>query len=132
MNTIQYYATPAGSLELTIQNNRLIKAIFVDEPINAEFITTPPPLLLDGTPFQLKVWQEAQNIPSGIAITYKDLARKIGHPASWRAVANALANNKISYFIPCHRIINSAGKLAGYRWGIHRKKILLEAERLEE
>lgn len=128
MYTIKQYATPAGTIQLTIENNKLIQAIFVDQPSNQDYITTPPPLLLQGTPFQIKVWQAAQKIPAGVTITYKDLAIKIGHPAAWRAVANALANNKISYFIPCHRIIGSTGKLAGYRWGIERKKILLDAE----
>ena len=128
MHTIKQYATPAGTIELTIENNKLTQAVFVDTPSNQEYITTPPALLLQGTPFQIKVWQAAQKIPSGVTVTYKELAVTIGHPASWRAVANALANNKISYFIPCHRIIGSTGKLAGYRWGIERKKLLLEAE----
>lgn len=126
---IQYYSTLAGILELTIENERLTAAVFIDNSSsNLATIADIPPLFLQGTQFQLKVWRATQQIPAGKTTTYKDLASAIGHPGSWRAVANALANNKIAYFIPCHRVVGSNGKLAGYKWGIERKKVLLKIE----
>ena len=129
MNIIKHHSTPAGILEITIHNEQMIHALFIDSPLQKlPMITEIPPLSLQGTPFQIKVWQAAQTIPAGKTATYKDLAAAIGHHGAWRAVANALAKNKIAYFIPCHRVVSSDGKLAGYKWGLERKRILLEAE----
>lgn len=129
MNTIKHYSTPAGVIEITIQNKHMIRAIFIDNPVQElSLITQVPKLSLQGTPFQIKVWQAAQAIPAGTTTTYKNLAIAIGHPKAWRAVATALGDNKIVYFVPCHRVIASNGKLAGYAYGLERKKILLESE----
>lgn len=87
-------------------------------------------IILIGTPFQIKVWQAALQIPAGTTKTYQDLAQTIGHPKAHRAVATALARNNIAYFIPCHRIIRKDGQLGGYKWGIEKKLSLLNAEKI--
>ena len=133
MNTIKHYSSPAGIIEITIQNEHIVHARFVDNPVQkVTTITQIPELSLQGTPFQIKVWQAALQIPAGKTSTYKSLAIAIGHPKAWRAVATALGDNKIVYFVPCHRVIASNGKLAGYAYGLGRKKILLEAEGAQE
>jgi len=81
-----------------------------------------------GTDFQQKVWSELQKIPAGEVISYAQLAQRMGRPKAVRAVANACAKNNLAIIIPCHRVIGSNGSLTGYRWGIDKKKILLERE----
>ncbi len=81
-----------------------------------------------GTDFQLKVWQTLQKIPKGRTLTYTEVAKEIGRPKAIRAVASACARNKIAILIPCHRVVREGGALAGYRWGLQRKKNLLELE----
>ncbi len=88
----------------------------------------PPPLDLRGTPFRRRVWQELGLIPSGSTISYAELARRLGAPKAVRAVAQACAANPIALAIPCHRVIASNGSLRGYRWGVERKRALLERE----
>lgn len=133
MNITQaYYATPAGTLALTLDNGTIIKAVFIDNPPqepSCDYISHTPSLREQGTEFQIKVWRATQQIPAGKTASYKDIASAIGHSGSWRAVAKALAANKIAYFIPCHRIVKSDGKMSGYKWGIERKRILLESEK---
>lgn len=87
-----------------------------------------PPLDLQATAFQRRVWQELQKIPRGTTKTYTDVARALGKPRSVRAVARACATNPVSIVVPCHRVIRSDGNLAGYRWGLQRKQKLLERE----
>ncbi len=82
-----------------------------------------------GTEFQKKVWQALQAIPYGSTVSYAQLAKSIGQPTAVRAVAGANALNPVSIMIPCHRVIASDGKLAGYAGGIDRKKWLLRHER---
>jgi AraC family transcriptional regulator of adaptative response/methylated-DNA-[protein]-cysteine methyltransferase len=93
----------------------------------------PVRLLLNGTNFQIKVWEALLRIPPGRVVSYADIALQIGMPGSARAVGNAVSRNPIAVIIPCHRVIRKAGDLGGYRWGIPRKKALLgwEAARLE-
>lgn len=86
------------------------------------------PLHLRGTAFQQRVWQALQEIPAGKTLSYTELAAKIGQPKAARAVASACANNTIAVLIPCHRIVRGDGSLSGYRWGIERKRQLLERE----
>jgi len=81
-----------------------------------------------GTLFQRRVWDELRNIPIGATISYGALARRIGKPAAVRAVANACAANAIALGIPCHRVVHDDGTLSGYRWGVERKRALLESE----
>jgi AraC family transcriptional regulator of adaptative response/methylated-DNA-[protein]-cysteine methyltransferase len=87
------------------------------------------PLDLRATAFQLKVWAELQAIPVGETRSYSEVAAAIGQPSASRAVANACARNPVALVIPCHRIIRADKSLGGYRWGIERKRALLEAER---
>lgn len=87
------------------------------------------PLEIYGTAFQQQVWRALQAIPGGETRSYAEVAELIGRPAAVRAVAQACASNKVAVAIPCHRIVRSDGKLSGYRWGVGRKKKLLERER---
>ena len=87
------------------------------------------PLDLRATAFQLKVWRELQAIPVGETRSYSEVAAAIGKPTASRAVANACARNPVALVIPCHRIIRADKGLGGYRWGIERKRALLERER---
>jgi AraC family transcriptional regulator of adaptative response/methylated-DNA-[protein]-cysteine methyltransferase len=87
------------------------------------------PLDLQASAFQWKVWQELQRIPFGETRSYSEIAAAIGSPKGARAVASACANNRVAVVIPCHRVIRRGGELGGYRWGIERKKRLVEKER---
>jgi len=87
------------------------------------------PLDIRATAFQRRVWQELQKIPFGQTRTYGEIARRIGQPTATRAVARACATNPTALVIPCHRVIKEGGDLGGYRWGVDRKKVLLERER---
>ena len=92
----------------------------------------PWPLLpvdVRGTAFQTRVWEALRTIAPGSRVTYSELARLIGSPASARAVAQACASNKIALLVPCHRIVPRAGGTGGYRWDPKRKEQLLELER---
>jgi AraC family transcriptional regulator of adaptative response/methylated-DNA-[protein]-cysteine methyltransferase len=86
------------------------------------------PLDVQGTAFQHRVWQALQQIPRGQTITYSELANRIGNPKAVRAVASACAANSIAIAIPCHRVVRTDGSLSGYRWGIERKRRLLDRE----
>jgi AraC family transcriptional regulator of adaptative response/methylated-DNA-[protein]-cysteine methyltransferase len=87
------------------------------------------PLDLRATAFQMRVWETLRNIPRGETRSYADVARSLGQPTAVRAVARACASNPVAVVIPCHRVVGSNGKLTGYRWGVERKKKLLEMER---
>jgi AraC family transcriptional regulator, regulatory protein of adaptative response / methylated-DNA-[protein]-cysteine methyltransferase len=86
------------------------------------------PLDVRGTPFQQKVWTALRTIPAGVTITYSELAARIGDPRAIRAVASACASNKLAVTIPCHRVLRNDGSLSGYRWGVARKRMLLDRE----
>jgi AraC family transcriptional regulator of adaptative response/methylated-DNA-[protein]-cysteine methyltransferase len=81
------------------------------------------------TAFQRRVWEELRTIPPGTTRTYSEVARSIGRPSATRAVARACATNPASIVVPCHRVVRRDGALGGYRWGLDRKKSLLERER---
>ncbi len=87
------------------------------------------PFVVNGTPFETKVWKALQTIPSGETRSYAQLAKKIGKPSAVRAVGHANGSNRIAIMIPCHRVIRSDGELCGYGGGIWRKKWLLDHER---
>jgi len=87
------------------------------------------PLDIQGTAFQMRVWQELRKVPAGSTTTYSDIARRINKPKAVRAVASAIASNKIAVIIPCHRVIGKNGDLSGYHWGVERKRRLLDQER---
>lgn len=86
------------------------------------------PLDVAGTEFQQRVWRVLRKIPSGTTASYADIARAIESPASVRAVAQACGANALALAIPCHRVVRSDGALSGYRWGVERKRALLERE----
>lgn len=86
------------------------------------------PLDVQGTAFQRRVWMALREIPAGETISYAEVARRIGNPRATRAVAHAIASNKIAVAIPCHRVVRNDGGLGGYRWGIERKRQLLQKE----
>lgn len=86
------------------------------------------PLDIRGTAFQQRVWDALRCIPAGKTATYAEIAEAIGSPRSVRAVAGACAANRLAVAIPCHRVIRSDGGLSGYRWGVDRKRALLERE----
>ena len=99
----------------------------------ADYIDSPDsdadlPLDIDGTDFQKSVWSALREIPAGSTMSYTELAERIGRPAAVRAVAHACAENAHAVLIPCHRAVRSDGTLAGYRWGLERKRLLLERE----
>ncbi|BCP53893.1 AraC family transcriptional regulator [Kaistia sp. 32K] len=86
------------------------------------------PLDVRGTAFQQRVWQALRAIPAGETVSYRDIAERIGAPTAMRAVAGACAANAIAVAIPCHRVVRNDGALSGYRWGVERKRALLEKE----
>jgi len=86
------------------------------------------PLDVQGTAFQRRVWAALQELPAGSTASYSDVASRIGKPKAARAVARACAANRIAAAIPCHRVVRSDGALGGYRWGLERKRALLDRE----
>ena len=98
-----------------------------------EFVETPAmgldlPLDVKGTAFQRRVWEALREIPVGSTASYADIAERIGSPRSVRAVAQACGANALAMAIPCHRVVRSDGALSGYRWGVERKRMLLDRE----
>ena len=87
------------------------------------------PLDLAGSTFQLRVWKALQEIPAGEQRSYRDIAMAIGQPRASRAVARACATNRVAVVVPCHRVVRGDGDLAGYKWGVERKRRLLASER---
>jgi AraC family transcriptional regulator of adaptative response/methylated-DNA-[protein]-cysteine methyltransferase len=103
-------------------------ALVCGPTISSEGSAAPQVLDLRGTAFQLRVWQALRRIPRGETRSYSQLARELGNPKSTRAVARACATNRVALVVPCHRVVGATGALTGYRWGIERKRQLLEAE----
>lgn len=100
-----------------------LQDLFSGKKVQGEF-----PLDLRGTPFQLRVWEALRGIHCGETTTYAEIACRIGCPKSCRAVGNAVGANPIAVFVPCHRVVRSDGMPGGYRWGVRRKKALLDIE----
>ena len=86
------------------------------------------PLDLQATAFQMRVWDILRKIPYGETLSYSDVAEKLGNKNAVRAVATACASNRVALVIPCHRVVGKSGDLSGYRWGVERKKTILERE----
>ena len=103
--------------------------IQLDEYFQGKRTTFSLPFKLTGTPFQLAVWKELQNIPYGKTTSYKEIAQKINKPKAYRAVGMANNKNPLPIIIPCHRVIGSNGKLIGYAGGLKLKNYLLELEK---
>ncbi len=99
-------------------------AALVDRP-GADF---DAPLDPRGSAFQQRVWRELREIPAGSTASYGEIATRIGRPGSVRAVASACAANPLAIAVPCHRVVRGDGSLAGYRWGVERKRALLARE----
>lgn len=91
--------------------------------------TTEIPLDVQATAFQQRVWKALRAIPYGTTKTYSEIAKSMGQPRAVRAVARACATNPVSLVVPCHRVVREDGNLAGYRWGLERKRTLLDRER---
>ena len=87
------------------------------------------PLDIRATAFQRRVWTYLQSIPFGATRSYSQVAQAIGQPSACRAVARSCATNPVAVAIPCHRVVREDGSMGGYRWGMERKKALLEMER---
>lgn len=87
------------------------------------------PLDVRASAFQCRVWERLQSIPHGKTMTYKDIAEDLGLPKGARAVGSACAENPVALLVPCHRVVRGDGSLAGYRWGVERKRKLLEMEK---
>jgi AraC family transcriptional regulator, regulatory protein of adaptative response / methylated-DNA-[protein]-cysteine methyltransferase len=101
----------------------------VQEQLRGGAPTANLPLDIAATAFQARVWKYLSAIPSGTTQSYAEVAKKMGQPRSFRAVARACATNPVAIAIPCHRVVRSDGNLSGYRWGIDRKRALLDREK---
>jgi AraC family transcriptional regulator of adaptative response/methylated-DNA-[protein]-cysteine methyltransferase len=112
--------TPSSSLSTWVAD--------VVAAVDGERARTDIPLDVEASAFRWKVWRELQRIPFGETRSYSEVARAIGSPKAVRAVASACANNPVSVIVPCHRVIRTDGGPGGYRWGLERKKRLLEKE----
>jgi AraC family transcriptional regulator of adaptative response/methylated-DNA-[protein]-cysteine methyltransferase len=98
-----------------------------DHVAGNEFLTSIP-IDIHATAFQAKVWQLLRETKPGETLTYSGLAQKLGSPNSSRAVARACASNRVALAIPCHRVVAASGEISGYRWGVERKRKILERE----
>lgn len=117
---------PKAELHISEGGDWLTQVLEKVEAPNKDFNL---PLEIQGTAFQQQVWQALQTIPSGETRSYAEIAKQIERPAAVRAVAQACASNKVAVAIPCHRVVRSDGTLSGYKWGLERKKKLLEREK---
>jgi AraC family transcriptional regulator of adaptative response/methylated-DNA-[protein]-cysteine methyltransferase len=97
--------------------------------VDSAGVATDLPLDLLGTAFQQRVWRALRDIPRGSTSTYAEVAARIGAPHAARAVGTACGKNPVAVAVPCHRVVRDDGSLGGYRWGLHRKKALLDRER---
>jgi AraC family transcriptional regulator of adaptative response/methylated-DNA-[protein]-cysteine methyltransferase len=108
--------------QATLPLMRQVFALFEGGP------ATPLHLHLQGTNFQLKVWEALLAIPAGLGVTYEDIAAAVKKPKAVRAVGQAVAHNPVAVLIPCHRVLRKIGDFGGYRWGVPRKQALLAWE----
>jgi len=104
------------------------KIALVVETITAPALVNNIPLDIQGTVFQEKVWQALRKIEPGQTASYADVAQAIGQPKAARAVATACAANPVAVLVPCHRVVRGDGAVSGYRWGVERKRALLDTE----
>lgn len=96
--------------------------------VDAIFDGDRPPLHVRGTNFQVRIWEALLRIPAGHVAAYGDVAAGLGRPEAVRAVAGAVARNRVAWLIPCHRVIRKVGEAGGYRWGTTRKRAMLAWE----
>jgi len=116
-----HVTTPSSSLSLWVAE--------IIESVDSDRVRLDIPLDIQASAFQWKVWRELQRIPFGETRSYGEIATAIGSPKAARAVASACANNRAAVVIPCHRVVRQGGALGGYRWGLERKRRLIEKER---
>ena len=109
-------------------NISLPEHVFIKNYLSGTASKTKIKLHLSGTDFQCKVWNALLTIPTDSLSTYGKIAQELGDPKLSRAVGTAIGSNPIGYLIPCHRVVKSNGELSGYRWGVHRKKMMLDFE----
>jgi AraC family transcriptional regulator, regulatory protein of adaptative response / methylated-DNA-[protein]-cysteine methyltransferase len=119
---------PAATVREDDSIEGMVQAALARVESSGEVTVPMVPLDLRGTAFQLKVWQALRAIPRGETRSYSQLARELGDPKATRAVARACATNRVALVVPCHRVVGMSGSLTGYRWGVERKRRLLEAE----
>lgn len=115
-------------------DQKAIRSLLAEVVARIDHTTAPGttlPLDLRGTAFQRKVWDALQDIPPGHTTSYGELAKRVGLPGGARAVAQACGANPAAVIVPCHRVVAADGGLGGYRWGVERKRALLESERLD-
>jgi O-6-methylguanine DNA methyltransferase len=120
---------PAYSLEKSAAPHGVVSTATKPKRANSEQLAALQ-VDLRGTAFQLRVWQALRQIPRGETRSYSQLAREMGAPNSTRAVARACAMNRVALVVPCHRVVGASGALTGYRWGVERKRMLLEARKV--
>ncbi len=116
--------------ETVVRSDSSLKALMADVKgrVEGKGLDRKIPLDLRGTPFQVDVWKEMLRIPAGKTRSYGDVAKRIGRPTAFRAVAQACGANPVPVVIPCHRVVASGGKLGGFGLGLDRKISLLAAE----
>jgi AraC family transcriptional regulator, regulatory protein of adaptative response / methylated-DNA-[protein]-cysteine methyltransferase len=116
--------------EVVTRDDRAMKGLSADVKgrIEGRGLDKRVPLDLRGTPFQIDVWKEMLRIPAGKTRSYGDVAKRIGKPKAFRAVAQACGANPVPIVVPCHRVVASGGKLGGFGLGLDRKIALLGAE----
>ena len=107
--------------------DRWIEAL--DAHLSAHAPRPELPLDLRGTAFQILVWRFLMSVKTGEVVSYSDVARGVGKPRAVRAAASACGANRIAVLVPCHRVLRADGNIGGYRWGLPRKRALLDAER---
>jgi AraC family transcriptional regulator of adaptative response/methylated-DNA-[protein]-cysteine methyltransferase len=112
------------------RDDRSMKALAADVKgrIEGKGLDRNVPLDLRGTPFQIDVWKEMLRIPAGKTRSYSDVAKRIGKPKAFRAVAQACGANPVPIVVPCHRVVAAGGKLGGFGLGLDRKIALLQSE----
>src|ERR1700761_1747366 len=117
---------PNDKFEVAENDTMLLRKVvdLIEQPAQAIEL----PLDVRGTEFQVSVWDALQNVPAGSTVSYAALAEQIGAPDRERAVAQACAATPLAVAIPCHRAVQADGDLSGYRWGVERKRALLERE----
>lgn len=141
--------TPVGRMALECEGEALTALYLPNRPMEAVGVETPLlargraelaeyfqgkrrafdlPLAPQGTPFQLRVWNELAKVPWGTVVTYGELAVRVGSPKACRAVGQANHNNPLPIFLPCHRVVGANGSLTGYAGGLDVKQWLLQLE----
>lgn len=143
------YRTPFGSITIQVSNRAVERVAFgkadlagperstelsnraaneLQEYFAGKRRVFDVPLHLEGTPFQMAVWEALQRIPYGQTRSYGEVAASIGHPGASRAVGQANNRNPLPIFVPCHRVVAADGSLSGYEFGVKTKKFLLDLE----